>query len=446
MNRILVIGAGRSATSLIKYLLEACAKHRWTLTVAEADIELAQKKVGGHTAGKVVKLDAAQPGDRRRLVSDADVVISMLPPGLHHEVALDCIALGKHLFTASYVSPQMYALDEEVQRAGLIFVGELGLDPGIDHMSAIEKIHEIKALGGHLTAFRSYTGGLVAPESDDNPWHYKISWNPRNVVLAGQGTARYLEQGSLKFLPYHRLFDSYRLIDVPGYGKFETYPNRDSLQYRSIYELDDIPTLIRGTIRHRGFCDAWHALVMLGLTDATYQIPASANWTYRQWLASYLPAAASALSLEDRVARVIVRKRVVQVMHQLRWLGLFDDTPIGIPNASPAQILEGLLLRKWSLRPTDKDMVVMQHQFEYELGAQRHLLTSTLVMRGHDADATAMSALVGLPLGIFVRHVMLGHFRKTGVRIPVTPDMYRPVLAELHDFGMEFFEKTKLLP
>lgn len=440
MKNLLIIGAGRSATVLINYILEQSRQHQFFVTVADADIALAQQKVGEHPNGRAIWLDASKPNDRRDIIGRHDVVVSMLPPQMHVEVAQDCIALGKHLVTASYVSKQVFRLGDEVRQRALVFMNELGLDPGIDHMSAMQRIHEIRAKGGKITAFYSYTGGLVAPESDDNPWHYKFSWNPRNVVLAGQGTAQFLEDGKLKYIPYRRLFRQYRIVDVPGMGEWEVYANRDSLLYREAYGLSDIQTLFRGTIRHRGFCDAWNALVRIGLTDATFPIVNSDTLTYHDLMEAFLGISQHTGSVKDRIAKLLETEPDSPVMQKLEWLGLFSKRRIRVKDATPALILEQLLLEKWALKPTDKDMVIMQHEFEYELEGKPHKLTSTLVMKGNDGTDTAMSRLVGLPLGIFVKLLMLGQIATTGVNIPTMPEVYEPVMAELEEYGVRFVE------
>jgi saccharopine dehydrogenase (NADP+, L-glutamate forming) len=442
MHAILIIGAGRSATALIEYVLEKAKEHNWTVTVADADLPTARKKVAGHPQGKAAWLDVQKVNDRRDLIGRADVVVSLLPPHLHLEVAKDCIQLNKHLITASYVSKSLYLLGDEVSQRDLIFMGEMGLDPGIDHMSAMQKIHAIHEQGGRLTAFRSYTGGLVAPESDDNPWHYKISWNPRNVVLAGQDTAQYLQDGKLKYIPYNRIFQSYRHIEVPGLGKYEVYPNRDSLLYREAYGLEGIPNILRGTIRAPGFCDAWDALVRIGLTDNSYPIVDSESLTYHELVEAYLSPKIKSGSVRDRVAQFLGEDAESEVMHKLDWLGLFSKKKIALPSATPAVILEDLLLRKWKLRPDDKDMVIMQHEFEYELKGEHQLLVSSMILKGEDAVHTAMSKLVGLPIGIFVKLVMLGKIRSTGLQIPVRKEVYQPVLTELRNYGVEFVETS----
>jgi saccharopine dehydrogenase-like NADP-dependent oxidoreductase len=440
MKNLLIIGAGRSATVLISYILEQARQHNFFVTVADADVALAQQKVGNHPNGRATWLDASKPNDRREVINRHDVVVSMLPPQMHIEVAQDCIAFGKHLVTASYVSAQVFRLGDEVRQRALVFMNELGLDPGIDHMSAMQRIHDIRAKGGKITAFYSYTGGLVAPESDDNPWHYKFSWNPRNVVLAGQGTAQFLEDGKLKYIPYRRLFRQYRLVEIPGMGDWEVYANRDSLLYREAYGLTDIKTLFRGTVRHRGFCDAWNALVRIGLTDATFPIVDSDQLTYHDLMEAFLGISQHTGSVKDRMAQLLETEPDSPVMQKLEWLGLFSKRRIKVQNATPALILEQLLLQKWALKPADKDMVIMQHVFEYELDGHARKLTSTLIMKGKDGVDTAMSRLVGLPLGIFVKLLLLGKISTTGVNIPTMPEVYEPVMAELEEYGVKFVE------
>lgn len=442
MNNILIIGAGRSATAVIRYVLEQAQTHKWHVTVADANPELATKKVNGHPNGHAVWLDVLKVNDRRDLIGRADVVVSLLPAHLHLEVAHDCIRLKKHLITASYVSKEMYRLGDEAQSRELIFMGEMGLDPGIDHMSAMQKINEIKDQGGKLTSFRSYTGGLIAPEClKDNPWRYKFTWNPRNVILAGQGTAQYLEGGKFKYIPYNRLFKEYWLTDIPGFEEpFEVYANRDSLLYREVYGLEGIPNIFRGTIRYRGFCDAWNALIKIGLTDGSYPILDSDSLSFHEWMEAYTGKQEDG-SVKDKIAELLGERPFSPVMKKLDWLGLFRKKKIQSPNATPALILENLLLDKWKLEDGDKDLILMKHEFEYEQEGKKHLLTSNLVMKGKDEVDTAMSRLVGLPMGIFVKLVMTQQIKATGVHIPVMPEVYNPVLKELEDYGVVFKEE-----
>jgi len=441
MNNILIIGAGRSATALIDYVLEKAGDHGWFVTVGDSDPELARRKVNDHPQGRAAWLDVMKTNDRREMIGRADVVVSLLPAHLHLEVAQDCIKLKKHLITASYVNQEMWRLGDEARNRELIFMGEMGLDPGIDHMSAMQKIDEIKDKGGKIKAFRSYTGGLITPQSDDNPWHYKFTWNPRNVVLSGQGTAQYLENGKFKYIPYNRLFKEYRVVELPGLGEFEVYANRDSLLYREVYGLGGIPNIMRGTLRYRGFCDAWNALVQIGLTDGSYPILDSEKLTYHELMEAYLSPDTVGGSVKDRVANLLGEAADSPVMQKLEWLGLFRKKRIQLPNATPAFILEDVLRAKWQLKETDRDRIIMHHEFEYELNGQDKQLDSTLVMEGENTHNTAMAKMVGLPMGIFVKLVMERRVRSKGVNIPVVKEVYEPVLEELKDYGVVFQEK-----
>ncbi len=448
MNHILIIGAGRSANACIQYLLKAAAEHAWSVTVADADLATATRKVGNHPNGQAAYLDASNAQERQSLISRADVVISLLPPHMHVEVAHDCIQLKKHLITASYVAKEIQELDDEFRKNGLAFLGEMGLDPGIDHMSAMQKIDEIKSKGGTITAFSSNAGGLIAPEDlEGNPWRYKFTWNPRNVVKAGQGTAQFLENGKYKYVPYNRLFKDYKLIEIPGYEEpFEVYANRDSLHYREVYGLDGIPSLARGTIRYRGYCDAWNALLQIGLTDSTYTIMDSDKITYLDLMESFLnKQGAQGASVKERMAEMLGEPISSPVMDKLEWLGLFSADRIGLADASPALILEELLLKKWKLAPNDKDLILMQHEFEYEISGKKSHLTSTMALKGIDAEDTAMSRLVGLPMAIFAKFLMTKRISITGVNIPVTKEIYEPVLEELKAYGVIFHEKEMAL-
>ena len=322
-------------------------------------------------------------------------------------------------------------------------MGEMGLDPGIDHMSAMATIDKIHHMGGKITSFRSYTGGLMAPESDDNPWHYKFSWNPMNVILAGQGTAQYLKNGKHKYIPYHRLFERYKTVHIQGVGPFEGYPNRDSLLYRNVYGLGDVPTLVRGTLRYPGFCRAWNALIKLGLTDNSFPIIESYGMSFQDFIEAFLTERPG--TIRERVALAIDEAPESEVMEMLKWLGLFSKKKIKVKQGSPAAILKQLLLDKWKMKKGDRDMILMQHEFEYQKDSKNYLLKSTLHMKGENEDRTAMSKLVGLPLGIFVKLVMTGAIKTTGIQIPVTKEVYEPVLKELQTFNVTFNEEETLL-
>ncbi|MFY9307434.1 MAG: saccharopine dehydrogenase C-terminal domain-containing protein [Bacteroidia bacterium] len=440
MKNILVIGAGRSASSLIKYLLQHSAAENWSVTVGDVSLELVKQKTDNHPNARAIAFDITNDQQREDEIKRADMVISMLPATMHMNVARDCVRFKKHLATASYVSKEMGELDAEAKAAGIILMNETGLDPGIDHASAMKVIDDIHEQGGELTSFKSFCGGLVAPESNDNPWGYKFSWNPRNVVLAGQGTAQYIEHGEYKYLPYNRLFTQIDTIEVEGHGKFDAYANRDSLSYRKLYNISSIPTMLRGTLRMPGYCKAWNVFVKLGLTDDTYKIEASNTLTYRQLMEAYLPA--GKLSTKEKLVAFMGNEMDAEALSKIEWLGVFDDRKIRLANATPAQILQDLLEEKWKLQEHDKDMIVMQHLFEYTTKDKKtQKLTSSLVVKGEDQVYTAMAKTVGLPLAIASKMILQGKIKARGVVIPTTKEIYEPLLAELETFGIVFEEK-----
>ena len=444
-SRLLLLGAGRSASSLIQYLLRHAPTEQWALTVADANPARLAPVLAAHSAhARAVPFDAESEGLLDELVGQADVVISMLPALLHPVVARACVRHKRHLATASYVSPEIRALHDDATAAGVTLLMECGLDPGLDHMSAMRAIEHIRARGGRLTSFKSYCGGLLAPAAEaDNPWKYKFTWNPRNVVLAGQSTAKYLEDGHPRFIPYQQLFARTETLAVPGYGEYEGYANRDSLSYRTPYGLDDIPTILRGTLRRPGYCAAWHALVRLGLTDDSVNLGNAESMTWAELVAAYLPVSLIPhLDLSLRLATYLGLNPTGEEMGRLNWLGLFSDRPVGQANATPAQLLERLLGDKWQLQPHDHDLIVMQHQFEFELAGRVHRLTSSLAVVGDDAIHTGMAKTVGLPLGMAVRRLARGEVEQRGVLIPVGADLYEPILDELAaEYGIRFSEE-----
>ncbi|MBL7910781.1 MAG: saccharopine dehydrogenase NADP-binding domain-containing protein [Bacteroidia bacterium] len=441
MVKILIIGAGRSTVSLIDYLLRNSSVHDWKITVADVDIKLAQEKVGNHQNGKAISFDIKNEEKRRLVILEHDLVISMLPAFMHGDVARDCVEFGKHLATASYVSADMKALDNEAKKKNIILLNECGLDPGIDHASAMKLIDEIKSEGGDIISFKSYCGGLVAPESNDNPWGYKFSWNPRNVILAGQGTAQYLHEGTLKFIPYNRLFTQTDVIEMDGYGKFDAYANRDSISYIESYGLENIKTMVRGTLRQHGYCKAWNVFVKLGLTDDSSKITHANNLTYTSLLSSFLPSGKG--NLKDRLKEFMGTAWDAEIEKQMDYLELFSDKKIEVAEGTPAQLLQALLEEKWKLKPNDKDMIVMQHQFEYALpGKNVQKLNSSLVVIGEDENHTGMALTVGLPLAITVKNFLTKQFNLSGVQIPTKKEIYLPLLKELEENKIVFTEKT----
>ncbi|MBL8010339.1 MAG: saccharopine dehydrogenase NADP-binding domain-containing protein [Flavobacteriales bacterium] len=442
MRTILILGAGRSASALITQLIHDAPREEWRITVVDRDLAHAQALVGGGTAvARAEQGDAGDPAVRDRLIAAHDLVISMLPAFMHVDVVKDCLRLRRHVITPSYVPDALWPLHAEAKAAGLIFLNELGLDPGIDHMSAMRILDRIRGEGGRMEAFESYCGGLIAPESDDNPWGYKFTWNPRNVVLAGQGgMARTIKDGSYKYLPYHRLFRETVRVTVPGFGAFDGYANRDSLKYRAHYGLQEIPTLVRGTLRKAGFCAAWDAFVQLGCTDDGFAMELRPNATWEEYVEAFLPHDVER-DVRSNLAHTLGLDPKGEVMARLDWLGLFGHERIGVQGLSPAATLQHLLEAKWKLGPADKDMVVMWHRFRYTVEDRHQELQASLVVLGEDPVRTGMARTVGLPLAFAARLVLGDRLKGRGVLLPIEREIYDPVLDALEEAGIVFNEE-----
>lgn len=441
MKQILIIGAGRSATSLIKYLLDKSEEEDLFLTIGDINIQNAQKFTSGHPNGRGILLDVFNEIQRKEAVENSDLVISMLPARFHMEVAKDCIEFGKHLVTASYVSDEMQSLNAKAKAKGLVFMNEIGLDPGIDHMSAMQIIDRIKEKGGKMLLFESFTGGLVAPESDNNLWNYKFTWNPRNVVLAGQGgAAEFIQEGKFKYIPYNRLFRRSEFIEVDGYGKFEVYANRNSLKYQNIYGLKDILTLYRGTVRRVGFSKAWNMFVQLGMTDDSYTLPNTETLSYREFINIFLPYSPTD-SVELKLRHSLKIDQDDLMWEKLLDLDILNDEKfIGIKDASPAKALQKILMDRWTLSPDDKDMIVMYHKFGYELDGKKYQIDSNMVALGDDQTYTAMAKTVGLPVAMAAVKILNKEITTPGVQVPISKEVYEPILKELESFGINFTE------
>lgn len=442
MRKILVIGSGKSTSYLIKYLLDKSETEKLFITIGDINIKHANHLIKNHKNTKAIVLDVFDAYSRTEAIKDADIIISMLPARFHIDVAKDCILFGKNMVTASYISPEMEALNQEVIDKGLIFMNEIGVDPGIDHMSAMQVIDRIRAKGGKMILFESFTGGLVAPESDNNLWNYKFTWNPRNVVVAGQGgAAKFLQEGTFKYIPYHRLFRRTEFLEIDGFGRFEVYANRDSLKYQSVYGLDTIKTLYRGTMRRVGFSRAWNMFVTLGMTDDSYIIDDSENMSYRDFVNAFLPYSPSdSVELKFRHALKIDQDDIV--WDKLLELDLFNPKKmVELKKATPAQILQKILMDSWTLAEDDKDMLVMYHKFGYELNGKKHQIDATMVTLGEDQTYTAMAKTVGLPVAIATLAILNEKIKTPGVQIPINKEVYEPILKELSNFGITFKEK-----
>ncbi len=441
VRTILVLGAGKSTSYLLDYILKNAEKEHLQLLIGDLHPENIPQDISSNPNCKVVALDIFNDADRRSLIESSSIVVSMLPPRLHISIAEDCILYKKHLVTASYVSKEIAALDQEAKKNGLVFMNEIGLDPGIDHMSAMEIIDRIRGNGGKMLLFESFTGGLVAPANDSNLWNYKFTWNPRNVVLAGQGgAAKFIQEGTYKYIPYQKLFRRTELVDIEGYGTFEVYPNRDSLKYTDAYGLQEALTLYRGTMRRVGFSKAWQVFVMLGMTDDSYIIENSEGMSYRDFMNLFLP-----YSPTDSV-ELKLRHYLKIDQDDIRWgklleLDLFNpNKKIPIKNASPAKMLQYILEDSWTLKKDEKDMIVMYHKFGYEIDGQKKQVDANMVVLGENQTYTAMAKTVGLPVAIATLQILNKKITTPGVQIPIGKEVYGPILSELKSYDITFKE------
>ena len=442
MRNILVIGAGKSCSYLTDYLQKKSVTENLHITIADISLENAKKSAGNHPNSAALEFDVFDETQRRQEIQKADIVVSMLPARFHIEVAKDCITYNKHMVTASYISDEMKALDAQAKEKGLVFMNEIGVDPGIDHMSAMQVIDRIRDNGAKILLFESFTGGLVAPESDTNLWNYKFTWNPRNVVLAGQGgAAMFIQEGTYKYIPYHKLFRRTEFLTLNGNGKFEAYANRDSLKYRSVYGLEDIPTMYRGTIRKVGFSRAWNIFVQLGMTDDTYTIEGSEHMSYRDFVNLFLAYSPSD-SVELKLRSYLKIDQDDIMWDKLVELDIFNkEKKIELKNATPAQMLQKILSDSWTLQETDKDMIVMHHKFGYEINGEKRQIESSLVVKGENQTYTAMAKTVGLPVAIATLKILNKEIITPGVQIPISKEVYTPILKELEEYGIKFTEK-----
>ena len=426
-----------SATDLIHYMLKHSYEYDWFVTVGDIDVPKVEMKIGGHPRGKAVYFDCYDEAIMDRYIKDSNIVISLLPPGMHAAAAIIALKYNVHVVTASYTAPEMWELDEEARQRGLTFLNELGADPGIDHMNGMRAIDKIKAKGGEILSFSSFCGSLVAPESNDHPWGYKFTWSPMNVVTMGAGGARYFRNSKLRCIPYHRLYTDPQIVEVPGHGKFEAYANRDSIPYCGTYGLDGIPTMIRATLRHPGFCAGWNAMVQIGLTANDYRIEDSDKMTYRQWLSCYLPGKDSD-PIIDRLTQVLKVPKDSQIMRQILWTDVHTDRSITRENGTPAEILLDLLLEKWKFNPGDTDMLVFYDRQEYQLDGELFEHTAYMVTKGQDQLHTAISRTVGLPAAIGAKLILNGEINTRGVLLPIHKEVYDPILNELEEMGIGY--------
>ena len=441
MQTILIAGAGKSSVYLIEYLLTLAPRNKWRIIIADGDGKAIDEKIKGSPNAEKAVIDITDSKEREPLVQRADIIVSLMPAHLHIHLAKDCLKHKKNLITSSYISPEMKEMDEEVKKAGLMFMCEMGLDPGIDHMTASHIIHGIQRVAGVITSFRSYCGGLIAPESNDSPWQYKFSWNPRNVVTAGYGGAKYLSQGKEIDLPYEKMFEDNKKIKVDEVGALAYYPNRDSLRYLGLYDVPEIKTFMRATLRYPIFCKGWDAIIKLGLTSDNDKVNVKGS-TYASWMKHKTGHKSGTLTAH--VAKMLDVPENDKLMAMLKWLGLFDEKPVNTSAHSSADILLALLLEKWEMKADDKDMVVMQHEVEYLHKDRKTKLTSTMTIKGENREHSAMAKTVGLPMGILAKLVLQDKIKApSGVLIPNMASVYRPILTELKHYGISFKDEIE---
>lgn len=446
MKKILILGAGKSSSYLISYLLGIAEKEKWFVTIADIDLSLAINKVKDHPKGHAVEIDITDRTLRKSYIEKADIVVNFLPPKFQYDIAVDCVEAGKHLVSASYENSQVANLDKEAKRKGIIILNEMGLDPGIDHMSAISLIHKIRKDGGYVQSFVSYGSGLPSPDSANNPLRYYLTWNPRNIVMSGEIGAQFMENHKVKILSHHNVFQRTWSVNIDGIGLLEAYPNRDSIRYQKLFQLNKVKTMIRGTLRYPGWCETWQQIVRLGMANENIEIHNIKNKTYAEFTEMFLPLNISGGNLEARVANYLNINPTGRIMENLRWLGLFEYKLIENNVKTPTDVLIKLLNDKLQLPNEDRDIVILHHEIEavYPRKEKKEKIISTLVEYGERNGNTAIAKTVGLPAGIAVKLILKNNLPIYGCFQPIHASIYEPVLNELEKHGLEF--KEKILP
>jgi len=438
MKKILVLGAGMISRPMIQYLL---AQPDYHVVMASRTVSKAEKMINKHPHGEAFSLDVNDDKKVEIFVSKADIVVSLLPYTYHVKVAEMCIKHKKHLVTTSYVSDAMRALDKKAKIAGILILNECGLDPGIDHMSAMRVIHDIEENGGKVVSFRSTTGALPSHEANNNPFGYKFSWSPRGVLLASRNAAKWLENDKEILIPGEQLFENYFFQDINGVGTFENYPNRNSVPYKDIYGLKDATTVYRGTFRMTGWCETMRNIVALGWLSE--ELPKGFSGKTYGDLTKQLIGAKPKDNLPFTTALYLGLKPYSAVIKRIEWLGLFGNEPLPKDKNTPLDYLNVLTLQKMSMGDHERDMVVMHHEFIAEYSSKKEYVTSTLVDYGIPDGDTSVARTVALPAAIAVKMILQKKIIMTGVHIPVIPEIYNSILDELGEMGIKFDEKTE---
>jgi len=439
-KNILVLGAGLVSRPMIRYLLD---QPNFFVTMASRTVSKAKKIIACHPSGKALELNVKDDEKLEKLVSESDLAVSLLPYTYHVKVAEFCIKHKKQMVTTSYVSEEMKALDKKAKDAGILILNECGLDPGIDHMSAMRIIHDVEEKGGKVVSFRSTTGALPSHEANNNPFGYKFSWAPRGVLFASKNPSKWLQDGKIVSYPGEQLFENYTIQDVPNVGSFENYPNRNSVPYKDIYGLKDAHTVYRGTFRMTGWCETMRKIVALGWLNEE-SVKHFSGKTYGD-LTRHLIGASSKEELVKATAKYLGLETYSSVIKRLEWLGLFSDEPLPEDRNNPLDYLNVLTLSKMSLNKGERDMIVMHHEFVAEYPSKKEYITSTLLDYGIPNGDSAIARTVALPAAIAVKMILHGEININGVYIPVIPEIYNPILDELEELGIKFNEKTKIL-
>jgi len=441
MKKVVVFGAGLVVRAHVRYLLE----NGFAVTVASRTVSKAEEIVDGHPNGTPLAYDiTTDPEKLAEIIADHDVAVSLLPWQYHPQVARACLDEGKHMVTTSYVKDEMMALDKEAKEKGIILLNEIGVDPGIDHMTAMRVIDRVHAEGGEITTFQSYCGGLPAPEANDNPYGYKFSWSPRGVLLAGLNNAQYKRYGKVVEVPGRELFDHVWKVDVELEGvptELEGYPNRDSMPYQEVYGIHPRDVMFRGTLRNPGWCGSMKQIARLGWLGIE-PMDGLEGKTYAD-VTARLAGADDTTDLKNKVATYLEIDADGPEIARMEWLGLLGSDPLPGPDA-PVDILTARMLEKMSYNEGARDMLVLQHTFMAEFPDRREHITSTMIDFGIPGGDSSMNRTVGLPAAVGVRFILEGRFTQPGVIVPVMKEFYEPAIAELERLGIEFTEQVEI--
>ncbi|OQY46383.1 MAG: saccharopine dehydrogenase [Anaerolineaceae bacterium 4572_78] len=438
MKNVLVLGAGLVSRPLINYLLDKGYK----VKVASRTVSKAEALVAGHAHGSAEALNVNDEAHLERLVAECDVAVSLLPYTYHVKVGKLCIKHKNHLVTTSYVSEPMQALDESFKEAGIISLNEIGLDPGIDHMSAVKIMRDVEKKGGKIISFMSYCGGLPALQDNNNPYGYKFSWSPRGVVMAGKNNGQYLQDGKTIFVPGRNLFKQYTIINIEGVGAYEAYTNRNALPYKEIYGLQDATTVFRGTLRNVGWCYTMDKLGKLGLFDDSFREDLN-GLTYKDMTLKLIGARNDYDVIGD-TAKFLNIEPYSSTMKRLEWLGLFSDEPLPKED-NVMDMFCNLLTKQLAMAEDDLDLIILYHQFIADYGDRKEYITSTLAEIGTPNGDSIMSRTVSLPAAIGIDLLLQEKISLTGVQIPIHAEIYKPILEELEKMNIRFIDKVKTI-